>query len=61
VERAESTKLQQDLDEDKADYSSLDITVANVYVDTTVEEDINYDEDDYKRSLKGLRDNKDFV
>ena len=49
------------LDEDKADNSALDITVANVYDDTTVEQDSDYDDDDYKGTLKSLRDDKDFA
>ena len=52
MELEEPAKLQQDpqyrgLDEDKADNSALDITVANVYDDTTVEQDSDYDDDDY--------------
>ena len=49
------------LDEDKADNSALDIPVANVYDDTAVEQDSDYDDDDYKGTLKSLRDDKDFA
>jgi hypothetical protein len=49
------------LDEDKADNSALDITVANVYDDTTVEQDSDYDDDDYKGTMKSLRDDKSII
>ena len=49
------------LDEDKADNSALDITVANVYDDTTVEQDSDYDDDDYQGTLRSLRDDIDFA
>ena len=49
------------LDEDEADNSALDITVANVYDDTTVEQDSDYDDDDYQGTLKCLRDDEDFA
>ena len=47
--------------EDKTDNSALDITVANVYDDAAVEQDSNYDDDDNKRTLECLRDDKNFA
>ena len=49
------------LDEDKADYPALDITVANVDDDTAVGDNSDYDDDDYQGTLESLRDDKNLT
>ena len=49
------------LDKDKADYSALDVTVANVDDDTAVGDNSDYDDEDYQGTLESLRDDKNLT